>query len=198
MRFEIPVYCPQCNAVYRSGLVLDETSRINVAPGSAFACPKGHSASLMEGTFDAMSGVLQVRDARGQSVPVWQKIHDLASQALSGEINQDEAIDAISLLAPDLGPMLRLARGKGFLPVLAIILWFVAQIYGKSSESGPIFIESKPTSIGQITINTSIATPTPAVSADQSAQRDDRKRKRRRTAGRKKEHQSNDPAGKRP
>jgi hypothetical protein len=191
LNFEIPVYCHQCNAVYRSGMVLDETSRINVGPGSAFICPRGHSADLMEGTFDARSGVLRVRDAQGGSVPAWQKIHDLASQALSGEINQDEAIDAISLLAPDLGSLLKVARGKSFLRILAIIMWFIVQINGKSgSESSPIFIQSTQTTIGQIVINEGIASPSPLASGDEGVRRDDRqhsKRKRRRIDGRKKE-----------
>jgi hypothetical protein len=87
-------------------------------------------ADLPEGTFEAMSGVLQVRDARGKSVPAWQQIHDVASQALSGEITQDDAIEAIALLAPDLGSLLKLSKGKTFLRVLAVVLWFVVQLMG--------------------------------------------------------------------
>jgi hypothetical protein len=190
MNFEIPVYCPQCKAIYRSGLVLDETSRIGVGAGNMFTCPKGHLAELTEGPFDARDGVLRVRDAHGVSAPAWQKIHDVASQALSGEITQDDAIEAITLLAPDLGPMLRLSKGKGFFAVLAIVLWFVVQMMGKSnSEVSPIFIENRQTSVGQVTINENIASPTTLAQRDRSAQQEDRqrsKRKQRRMAGKEK------------
>jgi hypothetical protein len=41
MNFEIPVYCPQCKAIYRSGYVLDETSRIDVGAGNMFRLSQG-------------------------------------------------------------------------------------------------------------------------------------------------------------
>jgi hypothetical protein len=187
MIFEIPVYCPQCKAIYKSGLRLDETSRIGIGAGSKFACPKGHLADLPEGTFEAMSGVLQVRDARGKSVPAWQQIHDVASQALSGEITQDDAIEAIALLAPDLGSLLKLSKGKTFLRVLAVVLWFVVQLMGKSnSEVAPIFVENRQTSIA-VTINENTVSPVTLAPRDTSGQHEDgqpSKRKQRRMTGR--------------
>jgi hypothetical protein len=172
-------------------MALDETARINVGADSMFKCPKGHLVPLMEGAFDARDGVLRIRDAQGQSALVWQKIQELTSQALSGQIAQDDAIEAIALLAPDLGTMLRLAKGRTGLAILAFVLWFIAQVNGKtSSEMRPIFIENQQISIGQVSVNEGSSLPPPVVSTSKSIPYDDHqhsKRKRPRIAGKNKE-----------
>jgi hypothetical protein len=110
---------------------------------------------------------------------------------LSGEITQDDAIEAITLLAPDLGPLLKLSKGRAFLRVLAVILWFVVQLEGKfNSEVAPIFVENRQTSVS-VTINENMVSPTTLAPRDRSVQHEDRqrsKRKQRRMAGKDKGH----------
>lgn len=156
MLFNIPQYCPQCRAVYPTGIVLDETASIGIS-SCQFGCPKGHTSSILEGTFRARDGVLHVFGAGGDSRPVLERIRQLAEAAIAGDTDQNAAIDAIAALAPSLAPMLKATKGSSGLVALALVLWFIVEMTkafnsGDSSQPRPIIIQNTPTVVNEITI----------------------------------------------
>lgn len=167
---------------------MDASSKINLSNNS-YRCPKGHTSKIPDGAFQVMNGVLHVRDGSGNARPVIEEIRRLATEAIAGKAPAEDALDAISLLSPDLGSLIKVAKGSNSaLVVLALILWFIVQMRpGQPNE--PIFIDARTTNVGSIVSNQVIHTPPILDQSGQGAQSHDRqhsKRKRRRIAGKEK------------
>lgn len=156
-------------------------------------CPRGHSTTVLDGTYDIMDGALRLRDAPESTRAMLESIRQIAIDAVRGRVEQQEAADAIAELAPCLAPILKATKNPNLLLLLALILWFVVEMtkaMGDKSKTAPIIIENRPTIINEVTAQNG-APPQPAFSArDRSVQTYDpkhSKRKERRVRGKAKE-----------
>jgi hypothetical protein len=110
MIFQIPIFCAQCNTVYPSGIALGPNATIGIQ-NSIFGCPRGHDSPIPDGTFSVRDGLVQIHTASG-SEPVLEKIRRLASDAVKGKSDANDAIKAIEALAPSLAPILKVAGNR--------------------------------------------------------------------------------------
>jgi hypothetical protein len=158
MVFQIPIFCAQCNTIYPSGIALGQGASISIK-NSVYGCPRGHDSQIPDGTFSVRDGLVQVSTESG-SEPVLERIRRLATDAVKGKSNAEEAIKAIESLAPGLSPVLKLAGTNNSLLVLALLLWFIVEMtkaFNAGSVSNPIHIENRPTIINKITIDSNIS-----------------------------------------
>jgi hypothetical protein len=95
----IPAYCPTCETLFPSGIVLDSCASIGVNNCEA-ACPNGHTGRIMDGTFDVIEGLLNIRDAGPVSKEVLAKMQALAQDAAEGRIDPKTALDEIAEFLP--------------------------------------------------------------------------------------------------
>jgi hypothetical protein len=177
--FQIPIFCAQCNTVYPSGIALGAGASISIQ-NSVFGCPRGHDSPIPDGTFKVRDGVVQISTVSG-SEPVLERIRRIASDAVNGKSDTEDAIKAIEALAPSLSPILKLAGNKSSLLALALLLWFIVEMtkaLSGSSASKPIHIENRPTTINTIAIDRTAASNTPELSPTKNS-----KRKQRRLRG---------------
>lgn len=95
----------------------------------------------------------------GGSEPVIERlgrIKSIAEQAVAGTTTTDDAIAAISAIAPSLAPVLKALGKNNSLIILAMILWFVAEMtkamHGSSSaKTDSIHIENSAVHVDQST-----------------------------------------------
>jgi hypothetical protein len=194
MIFQIPIFCAQCNTVYSSGIALGAGATIGIE-NSVSQCPRGHMSPIPDGTFQVRDGVLQITTASG-SESVLQHIRRLASDAISGKTEADEAIKAIEALAPSLSPILKLIGKNNSLLALALLLWFIVEMTkvlnpGGTGASKPIHIENRPTIINQITVDKGISAHAELSPTDRGVtnhKNQDSKRKKRRLRGKHRPH----------
>jgi hypothetical protein len=160
---------------------------------STFQCPRGHTSLVPEGTFEVRDGVVAITTASG-SEPVLERIRRLASDAVRGKTDSDEAIKAIEALAPSLSPIFKLVGKNNSLVGLALLLWFIVEMtkaFNPGTGNKPIHIENRPAIVNQITIDKGVSAhaelgPTDrGISNHKSKQS---KRKQRRLRGKKSNH----------
>lgn len=187
MIFQIPNYCPQCNTIYPSGIALGSDSQMGIED-CVSVCPRGHDCSIPDGTFSVRDGLVEISTKAG-SEPVLDRIRRLASDAIKGKSDPDEAIKAIEALAPSLSPVIKLVGKNNALLALALLLWFVVEMTKAFTAGGatkPIHIENRPTIENKITIEQRISKNAELGPSDSSVSRKDdknSKRKKRRLRG---------------
>jgi hypothetical protein len=185
MTFQVPMYCPSCNALYGGAIALGDASTVVVGVNVKFRCPRGHISTVPEGVIDVKNGVLHIARDGEPAIPILESIRRLAQEAVDGKADTDATIEAISALAPSLAPILKIAKGSGGLVILALILWFVVQMTNTLQSSGKsgANVEGRPTIVNQITINERVAPRAELTPTDRSIEShhgQDSKRKKRR------------------
>jgi hypothetical protein len=185
MHFQLPVYCPECNAIY-GGVMQMVAGATVVMQNVKFQCPRGHTTQMPDGTIEVRDGVVHIAAPGEESIPVLEKIRRLAQEAVEGKTDADTAIAAISEIAPSLAPLLKATKGSGALVVLALLLWFVVQMTNalQSERRSGTVVDNRPTVINQITINERVPKATELAPTDRGVKHS--KRKKRRLRGKEK------------
>jgi hypothetical protein len=120
----IPTYCPTCGAIFQSGVVVDNGVNIRIRNLDSGPCPNGHTGHIMDGTFNVIEGILNLRDAGPVSQDVLAKMLVLAQNAGSGKTDPKIALNEIAEFLPrDLAAAV---KKFGAQDPLAAILIFLA------------------------------------------------------------------------
>jgi hypothetical protein len=191
--YQIPIFCEQCNTIYPSGIALGGHARINIR-NSAYGCPRGHFCPIPDGAFQVRDGVVEISTASGSSEPVLERIRRLASDAIKGKTDAEEALQAIEAIAPSLSPILKLFGHNNSLLVLALLLWFIVEMtkaLHPADAGKPIHIENRPTIVNKIAIEKGVsanAELAPTNSSVSNHNNQNSNRKKRRLRGKQRNH----------
>lgn len=129
--FQVPAYCPICGAIFPSVMELDNSSNIKISNSVAGPCPNGHMGRVMDGTFDALNGLLSIRDAGPVSRSVLQKVREIAERAAAGNVDPASALDQITdLLPPGSAAAIKKLGAKNPLVAILIVLAFIYYMSG--------------------------------------------------------------------
>jgi hypothetical protein len=101
VRINIPAYCTTCGAIFPSGISFSDGSKnIVIKNCHVGPCPNGHMGRIMDGTFDIIEGILNLKNAGPVSQEVLAKIKALAQNAESGNTDPKVALDEIAEFLP--------------------------------------------------------------------------------------------------
>jgi hypothetical protein len=119
-RINIPAYCPTCGAIFPTGFLLSDGINFGIKNCQVGPCPNGHMGHIMDGTFDIVKGVVNLKNIGPVSQEVLAKIKALAKNAESGNTDPKIALDEIAEFLPhDLAAAIKKLGAQN--PLVAII-----------------------------------------------------------------------------
>lgn len=93
--------------------------------GNITNCPKGHWMHVVDGVYSATQGVLKARPLSDKDI---RSLRQLYQDAEKGNVDQEQVVAALELFAPDLAPILKVAKGNSWLLIFAMLLWTAVEL----------------------------------------------------------------------
>lgn len=90
----IPAYCSECNDFFPSGFVVDNVIRATFENNYS-NCPKGHTTKVIDGTFNALNGVLEIVKMGDVTAEHIEKLIGLSAQVKSNKISPEDALSEV-------------------------------------------------------------------------------------------------------
>jgi hypothetical protein len=121
-------YCPVCQRLFSSGFAIGRGAGATIE-GCTSTCPKGHTGMVLDGTFEAYQGALNIKRAGKVTMAVLARIRQLAAEAQAGKKDHREALDeALELLPPETAAAVAKLGLTNPLAVLLLILTVLVPI----------------------------------------------------------------------
>ncbi|MER8373357.1 hypothetical protein [Mesorhizobium sp. M1406] len=127
---DIPVYCPNCGNLFASRAIsIRGDVRNLVLEGNTESCPRcGRMASIIEGKFDVVDGVLQMLKGSQLSTAMLKQFVSVLKQAQRDEISTDDLIARTQEINPDLGKAIAPLRGRKKSAIAVTVMIIIAAL----------------------------------------------------------------------
>ena len=123
----IPVYCPNCGAIFKSRLVAASSVRNLTFGGNRETCIQcGEMANIVDGVFDVSENALKLLQGPQITVDVLRAFSELLERAHQNMITPDELQTEAEKLGPELGKAVAEIRKRPALLTVASLLLITA------------------------------------------------------------------------
>ncbi|WP_411801361.1 SEC-C metal-binding domain-containing protein [Bacillus atrophaeus] len=102
---ELPAVCDNCNAIFRPGIVIDNSTATLM--NNKVKCPKcGSKASVSEGVFNFIENTIEILSAPERTIHELQRFNEILQSAKSKNVTFEQVEDKIYKETPQLAPIL--------------------------------------------------------------------------------------------
>lgn len=145
----IPCYCPNCRNIFLSRAIHIENSiNISFGGGSEPCIYCGRQASILDGTYNSIDGVLEVVEGSDFTKFAAKQLQNIAMDLYYNKKSVDSSLNDIIRIDPELGGKLKrfAESNKGtqakYLLIIALLLFAYQYTSGFVNKTGQIHAES--------------------------------------------------------